>query len=310
MSSKIAQQSTSLAVPSTVSRRIPRRTSNWDIERERKYPSSDGRPMAQNITQARELAQAYFSLDHHYCEDPNVEVCPDMLIYYKKKGPQRSLAPDVFVAFGVRKDSKRKTYNVWEEGKAPDWVLEILSDSTAKKDLDPELKQRIYCRMGVREVWLFDPTGELTHPRLKGLHLAGQAYRPLPEIEVPQVPLALYSPVLGLQLHVRDDSLRFWNPNTGQYLPTFTEALRDRLNDRQLRQKAEQAQQKAEQAQQKAEQAQQTERQLRQKAEQFGLNERQLRLKAERSRLKAEQELEELRRRFNAKERQADASAE
>ena len=331
MSSKIAQQSTSVATPSTVSRRIPRRTSSWDIERERKYPSSDGRPMAQNSRQARELTQAFFWLDNHYSEDPDVEVCADMLIYYKKVGRQRSLAPDVFVAFGVRKDLDRKTYNVWEEGKPPDWVLEILSASTSKHDLDPKLKQSIYCRMGVREVWLFDPTGELTHPRLKGLHLAGQAYRPLPEIKVPDVPLALYSPVLGLQLHVRDDSLRFWNPRTGKYLLTVAEykltlaeserkrqkAEQSQLNERQLRQKAEQHRQKAEQSRLNERQLRQKAEQSRQKAEQSRLNERQLRLKAEQSRLnerqlrlKAEQELEELRRRFNAKEGSADASAE
>ncbi len=235
--------------------------------------------MAQNSRQARELTQAYFSLDHHYSEDPDVEVCADLLIYYKKKGPRRHLAPDVFVAFGVRKDVDRKTYNVWEEGKPPDWVLEILSASTSKQDLDPKLKQSIYCRMGVREVWLFDPKGEFTHPRLQGLHLAGQAYRPLPEIKVP---LALYSPVLGLQLHVRDDSLRFWNPRTGQYLLTFAESERER---------------------QKAEQSQLNEQQRRMKAEQSLLTERQLRMKAE-------WELEELRRRFNAKEGSADAGAE
>ena len=282
MSSKIAQQSTSVAKPSTVSPQIPRRTSSWDVERERKYPSSDGRPMAHSMRQARELVQAFISLDHHYSEDPDVEVCADLLIYYKKKGPRRRLAPDVFVAFGVRKDLDRMTYNVWEEGKAPDWVLEILSDATYKEDLDPNLRQRIYCRMGVREVWLFDPKGEFTHPRLQGLHLADQAYRRLPEIEVPNVPLALYSPVLGLQLHVRDDSLRFWNPRTGQYLRTLAESARELLREQRLLLKEEHRR----------------------------LKERYLRLKVRCLRLKTEQELEELRRRFNAKQGQADASAE
>ncbi len=231
--------------------------------------------MAQSMTQARELTQVFTTLRHHYSEDPNVEVCADLLIYYKKGDSQRRLAPDVFVAFGVREDLDRQTYNVWEEGKAPDWVLEILAASTYKEDLDPKLRQRTYRRMGVQEVWLFDPIGEFTHPRLQGLHLAGQAYRPLPEIEVPQVPLAVSSPVLGLQLHVRDDSLRFWNPRTGQYLITWAESLRELQEARQRRLRAEQR-----------------------------------RLKARQRRLKAEQELEAFRQRFNAKESQADASAE
>ena len=214
MSSEIAQQSSSVATLSTAGRQIPRRTAAWDIERERKYPSSDGKPLARSARRARGLTQAFTVLDHHFSDHPDVEVCPDVLIYYEE-GTQRRLAPDVFVAFRVRKGRDRKTYNIWEEGRPPDWVLEILSASTYEQDLDPDGNQRIYCRMGVREVWLFDPKGEFTHPRLQGLHLAGQAYRPLPEIEVPQVPQALCSPALGLQLHVRDDTLRFWNRRTG-----------------------------------------------------------------------------------------------
>ncbi len=37
----------------------------------------------------------------------------------------------------------------------PDWVCEILSDSTRKKDLGP--KRRLYARQGVPHLWLIDP---------------------------------------------------------------------------------------------------------------------------------------------------------
>ena len=238
MPSKIAKQSVSVATPFSAGRKSPRCAPNWDIEEERKYPSSDGRPMAQSSRQGRELTQAFSVLDHHYSKHPDIEVCPDVLIYYQEN-TQRCLAPDVFVALGVPKDRDRRTYKVWEEGRPPDWVLEILSASTHQNDLEPDEKQHIYCRMGVREVWLFDPKGEFTHPRLQGLHLAGQAYRPLPQIEAPQASLALFSPVLGLQLHVRDDSLRFWDPRAGQYLLNLAEAEQARLEERRGRLKAE-----------------------------------------------------------------------
>lgn len=61
-------------------------------------------------------------------------------------------------------------------------MLEVLSKKTHKEDTEPDRKQRAYSRMGVREVWLFDPDGEFIRPRLQGLHLAGAAYRPLPRI--------------------------------------------------------------------------------------------------------------------------------
>lgn len=43
------------------------------------------------------------------------------------------MAPDVFVIFGAAKRD-RPSYRLWEEGKAPDFVLEITSKSTLSKD--------------------------------------------------------------------------------------------------------------------------------------------------------------------------------
>lgn len=39
---------------------------------------------------------------------------------------------------------------------APDWVAEVLSPSTARRDL--EVKRAIYARSGVTELWLMDPS--------------------------------------------------------------------------------------------------------------------------------------------------------
>ena len=41
--------------------------------------------------------------------------------------------PDFFAVQGVAK-RERKSWVVWEEGKGPDVVIELLSDSTAEKD--------------------------------------------------------------------------------------------------------------------------------------------------------------------------------
>lgn len=42
---------------------------------------------------------------------------------------------------------------------APDWVIEVLSDSTAR--LDRVSKRTLYGRFGTRELWLIDPTSDL-----------------------------------------------------------------------------------------------------------------------------------------------------
>jgi Uma2 family endonuclease len=44
---------------------------------------------------------------------------------------------------------------------APDWVIEILSAHTAKKDY--EAKHRLYQRHSVREYWIVDPDAEVIH---------------------------------------------------------------------------------------------------------------------------------------------------
>jgi Uma2 family endonuclease len=44
---------------------------------------------------------------------------------------------------------------------APDWVIEILSPRTAKKDF--EVKHRLYQSHGVREYWIVDPASAAVH---------------------------------------------------------------------------------------------------------------------------------------------------
>ena len=44
---------------------------------------------------------------------------------------------------------------------APDWVIEILSPSTAKKDLSDKFD--LYQRHGVREYWIVDPDARVIH---------------------------------------------------------------------------------------------------------------------------------------------------
>jgi Uma2 family endonuclease len=56
---------------------------------------------------------------------------------------------------------------------APDWVIEILSPSTAKKDLNE--KFRLYERHGVREYWVVDPDARAIHAwKLESPHSFGE----------------------------------------------------------------------------------------------------------------------------------------
>jgi Uma2 family endonuclease len=63
--------------------------------------------------------------------------------------------PDIVVFCDKSKLTKRGARG------APDWVIEILSPRTAKKDY--EVKHRLYERHGVREYWIVDPKAEVIH---------------------------------------------------------------------------------------------------------------------------------------------------
>ena len=98
-----------------------------------RYPSSDGRRMAENDWQRVAIINASETLDMYYRDRPNVYVSADLLIYYEEGDPAKAVAPDVFVVFGAAK-RPRMVYKLWEEPKAPDFVLEVASGSTWKQD--------------------------------------------------------------------------------------------------------------------------------------------------------------------------------
>ena len=150
--------------------------------------------MAENDAQLAAMHYAIGALWVHYRNRADVYVSGDLLMYYEEGNPQVSVAPDVFVVFGVE-DRKRRHYLVWEEGKAPDFVLEVASKSTWREDLGP--KRDLYARLGVKEYWMYDPTGEYFTPVLQGLRLAGGAYVRQLAVKSPNGALTLTSETLG-----------------------------------------------------------------------------------------------------------------
>ena len=174
------------------------------------YPCSDGRPMADNAWQSRAIVKAAGDLEVAH---PDALAVADILVYPEEGNPRNRIAPDVLVAFGVGTHS-RSSYLVWEEGKPPDWVLEVASPSTAANDLD--FKRRAYAAMGVPEYWLFDPKGDVFpagQPRLQGLALSGGGYERLAPRRVDGVEM-IRSGVLGLDLRAEGEFIRMRDPAT------------------------------------------------------------------------------------------------
>ena len=184
------------------------------------YPSSDGKPLAENDAQLHAILYAFGALLLHYRERPDVYVSGDLLIYYEEGNPRVSVAPDTFVVFGVE-DHKRMNYKVWEEGKGPDFVLEVASPNTWREDV--ERKPGVYAGLGVQEYFLFDPRGEHFTPRLQGYRLVDGAYVRLPAVESIDRTLTMSSEVLGLDLRAKGEEMRFHDPATDETLLSYDE---------------------------------------------------------------------------------------
>lgn len=196
------------------------------------YPDSDGEPMAENDPQYRCITDTRFVLEQHYYDDPQVYVGADLLIYYVEGDPTKSVAPDVLVSLGVPKGNRR-SYRLWEEGKPPDVVFELASERSWRGDLG--WKRGLYEGLGIREYFLFDPTGEYFSPVLRGYRLEEEVYRRLPLMESPAGEISLVSEVLRLELWVKADGgegmpwvLRLYDPKTGKWLPTPAEEAQAR----------------------------------------------------------------------------------
>ncbi len=95
------------------------------------YPCTDGEPMAETPIHRDVMLDLIAMLKAHFAADPDVYVSGNMMMYYVDGVPEKWIAPDVFVTFGIPKLPEREIYQIWREGKGPDVVIEVTSRSTA-----------------------------------------------------------------------------------------------------------------------------------------------------------------------------------
>jgi Uma2 family endonuclease len=237
------------------------------------YPTTDGRPMAETDWHRTLMTNLIQTLTAFFLATPRVYVTGNLMLFYEQGNRRRHVAPDVFVVKGVSKEL-RPNYLLWEEGKSPDFVVELTSATTQREDV--EQKFVLYRDvLRVKEYFLFDPYEDYLEPSLQGYRLRAGEYRPIRMVEG-----RLPSRVLGLHLERVGRELRFYDPLTGERLPTLLEAL-DHERAEKEQERAEKEQERAEKEQERAEK----------EREQAG------RLLAEAENERLRQELEELRRR-------------
>ena len=248
------------------------------------YPESDGKPMAETDVHRKLMMDSISILENHFKYQNDVYVSGNLLMYYEKGDPRKSISPDVFVVFGVEK-KLRNTYLTWAEANTPDFVLEVASPSTFQKDIG-EKKELYASVLRVNEYYIYDPLGQIATSFI-GYRLIDGVYQ-----EIEFVNNRLPSVVLGLELGERDGELRLYNPNISQWLQTPSEQAED------AEARAENAKERAQQeiiARQNAEERAQQEANARQNAEERAQQEIIARQNAEAELANALAEIERLR---------------
>lgn len=178
------------------------------------YPESDGKPMGETGIHPKVIMSLIYMLDHYFRKDPQVYVAGNMFLYYEEGNPGSSFCPDVFFSRGIGKE-ERRTYKLWEEGKPPDLIIEVTSKSSRFEDLK---KRAIYGELGVQEYYVFDPLNEYLSPPFRGFRLQEGGY-----VQMEPSAGRIQSEVTGLELTVKDRLLRFIDPSTGEFVPTYEE---------------------------------------------------------------------------------------
>ncbi len=189
--------------------------SQEDITQEVIFPPGDlysDEPPLESELHLRQIILLLQCLEWLWQDKNDFYATGNLTIYYspRQRKSEKFRGPDFFVVRGCERKI-RKSWVVWEEdGKYPNVIVEILSDSTAKTDRG--LKKEIYQNtFRTPDYFWFDPYTQ----EFAGFHLVDGEYQPLQANNQGY----LWSHQLGLYLGIHQGLLRFFIQD-GQLVPT------------------------------------------------------------------------------------------
>ena len=149
---------------------------------------------------------------------------------YLSLAPTRDMTglryPDLLIAFDVDPAvyHRSNAYVISEQGKPPDFALEIASRRTGREDVTN--KRDDYAALGILEYWRFDETGRYHGARLAGDRLVDGRYETISIFELDDAVLQGYSTVLNLNLRWKRGGLGWHDPATGRHIRTYDDLRR------------------------------------------------------------------------------------
>ncbi len=197
-----------------------------DIFYEEPEPVEDGMQQEPPIDRIGHL------LRQRYEDRPDVFISGGVFVSYDITNGNRRVEPDLFIAFDVDSAGIRANlpnFWIWEIGKAPDFVMEVASPSTAANDLG--WKRDLYQRLEIQEFWRFDPTGgELYGKPITGERLVAGRYEEYELQHGDDGSVRGHSELLDVVFHWDGEEFDALDPATGLTIDkrTAAEARADR----------------------------------------------------------------------------------
>ncbi len=177
---------------------------------------SDEPPLESNL-HLRQILLLIECLEWLWQDKDDYFATGNLSIYYSpnQKKSEYFRGPDFFVVLGTTRNQNRRSWVVWQEdGKYPNVIIEILSESTAK--VDREEKKQIYQDIfRTPDYFWFDPESL----EFKGFTLISGKYEPIEANEQGW----LWSKQLGLYLGIAKNQLRYFQED-GMIVPTPQES--------------------------------------------------------------------------------------
>ena len=172
----------------------------------------------------------------HFTDRPNTIVDAE---HYISPIPTRDLTgvvyPDLLIAFDADPEALAgsNAYVISEQGKPPDFILEVASRSS--RTADRTTKRDAYARLEATEYWRFDENPTPTNPGLAGDRLVDGEYQPITIDTLPDGRLRGHSPILNMILEWHEGNLNWIDPVTEEHIPTFEQEREGRLAEREGR---------------------------------------------------------------------------
>ena len=164
------------------------------------------------------------SLAIHFGRDETTFVMSEVPVSTSATIRREHRRPDLMVAFDCDRELliSQNGYAIVTQGKPPDFVLEVASESTGEVDYTE--KRDEYESYGIPEYWRFDSSGGDYHDAaLAGDRLVDGRYEPIEITVVDALSRYGYSEVLDLWLCWEDRRLRLFDAKAGAYLRTHDE---------------------------------------------------------------------------------------